>query len=109
MSFGPRVCSTTSPATVTPATIGEPTWVAAPVDKHRRVAEGHRVARVGNELLDRDDVPGGNLVLLAAGLDDCEHRSALVFEPALSAQGCGRRAGFLQLIRRGLKPFAAPA
>src|SRR6476469_5807905 len=41
---------------------------------HQDLVERDRFAGFGDELLGGDDVVGGNLVLLAAGLDDCEHR-----------------------------------
>src|SRR6185312_302525 len=44
------------------------------VDEKYR-GEGHRVARLTGQLLNLDDVTLGDLVLLAAGLDDRVHRT----------------------------------
>ena len=42
--------------------------------QHQHFIERDGLACLGRKLLDRDDVLGGDPVLLAAGLDDCEHR-----------------------------------
>jgi hypothetical protein len=46
---------------------------------HQHLVEGHDIAFGGIELFDLDRIVGGNFVLLAAGLDDCEHISAGAF------------------------------
>src|SRR5260221_9635224 len=40
---------------------------------HEHAVESHLCPRLAGELLDGDEVVLGNLVLLAAGADDCEH------------------------------------
>ena len=40
---------------------------------HQHFAEFHHLARVAGDLLDFQNIFGGNAVLLATGLDDCEH------------------------------------
>src|SRR5712691_3100201 len=44
-----------------------------PFADHQHLGEFNRRARLGRKLLDRDDVVLGDLVLLAAGPDHCEH------------------------------------
>src|SRR6266436_6801882 len=44
-----------------------------PFADHQHLGEFNRRARLGCKLLDRDDVVLGDLVLLAAGPDHCEH------------------------------------
>ena len=71
----PSCCASARPPRrprVAPATIGR-----AELSPRRtiRTWSNDDPAGLGGELLDRDHVFGGNLVLLAAGLDDCEHRS----------------------------------
>jgi len=44
----------------------------AAVADHQNLVEGHDVTRLAGDLLDLEDVVGGDLVLLAAGLDDCK-------------------------------------
>src|SRR5262245_58123755 len=46
---------------------------------HQDVAELDDLARIALHLVDLDHILGGHAVLLAAGADDCEHRSVLVF------------------------------
>jgi hypothetical protein len=75
---------------------GQPDLGCPVAREHEHVVEGDGFARPGFELGDRDDVLGGDAVLLAAGLDHCEHRFVLVFEIRLSAQG---GAGFLAVFR----------
>src|SRR5579859_1239506 len=45
------------------------------VTDHQNLIERDGLAGFTRELFDADDVVGGNLILLAAGLDDCEHDS----------------------------------
>src|SRR5262245_63523648 len=42
---------------------------------HQHLAELDDLARLAFDLLDLQEVLGGDAVLLPAGLDDCEHRS----------------------------------
>jgi hypothetical protein len=49
-------------------------------------------------------VVGGDPVLLAAGLDDCEHRSSLVFDPGARLVV---RTGFFQSIGMSAVPEAS--
>ena len=72
---------------------GQPDLGCPVAREHEHVVEGDGLARPGFELGDRDDVLGGDAVLLAAGLDHCEHRFVLVFEIRLSAQARGRLLG----------------
>src|SRR5258708_30155079 len=46
-----------------------------PFADHQHFGEFDRRARFGRKLLDRDDVVLGDLVLLAAGPDHCEHNT----------------------------------
>src|SRR5579859_1096474 len=45
------------------------------VTDHQNLVERDGLAGLARELFDADHVVGGNLILLAAGLDDCEHNS----------------------------------
>jgi hypothetical protein len=58
---------------------------------HQHGVEGDGVAPLAGELADRDDVVGGDAVLLAAGLDHCEHR----FAPCSSRLSGGGATGRL--------------
>ena len=60
------------------------------IDQHHHVTEGDLVARLTFEGHDGNRILGSNTVLFATGLDDCEHRSFLVFDPALAACASGR-------------------
>ena len=44
------------------------------VDEHQDLLESDDLTGIALELLDRNRIPGSDAVLLAAGLDDCEHR-----------------------------------
>jgi len=57
---------------------------AVVVREHQHLAEGDALAGLGVELGDGDHVLGGDAVLLAAGLDHCEHRSSSCSCRALS-------------------------
>jgi hypothetical protein len=58
------------------------------VREHQHLVERDGFARLACELGDRDGVLGGDAILLAAGLDHCEHRLSSCSNPAL----CGRPA-----------------
>ena len=74
MTLGPRVCSTISPTTLAPATCGAPTWLARAVEQRQHLVEHDPRAGLARQRHDGDAFVGGDRVLLAAGLDDCEHR-----------------------------------
>jgi hypothetical protein len=56
----------------------------------RQTSSKVTAARLRIEFRDGDDVIGGNAVLLAAGLDHCEHRS----DPCSIQVSAGRGPGF---------------
>src|SRR5271156_2762123 len=56
------------------------------VEQRQNFVEHDPFARLTRQRHDRDLVVGGNFVLFAAGLDDCEHRFIPVFRPARYAQ-----------------------
>ncbi len=68
--LGPLVCASTSPVT---ATLARSSALAVTLAPSTTQGDGQRYrrARLGLELLDLDHVTDGDLVLLAAGLDDC--------------------------------------
>ena len=45
------------------------------IDDRQNLVERHNFAFSGSELLDRDDITFGNLLLLAALFDDCLHEN----------------------------------
>src|SRR4029453_13517927 len=63
------------------------------VDEEDR-GEGEAVAGHTRELLDLDHVALGNLVLLAAGLDDCGHRTRTPCDLSSRKPLCGWWLGF---------------
>src|SRR4029079_14592063 len=85
---------------------------------HQNLAELDDLAGIALDLLDLDHILGGNAVLLAAGTDDCEHRSCprVRFRrsdrsgPASFSRGLGvdaARAGFLRWGVGFLRPRRA--
>ena len=72
MTFGPRVCSTSSPTTLAPEMSGLPIFGVVAAD-HEDFGELDLGAGVAGDLLDGDDVVSSNTVLLAARLDDSVH------------------------------------
>ena len=79
MTFGPRPCSITSAATLAPEMVGVPSCGLSPPSM-MHVADLHDLARLAFDALDLEDLVFGDPVLLAAGFDDCEHRSCPVFD-----------------------------
>src|SRR5712671_5748896 len=65
---------------------------------HQHLGEFDRRARLGPKLLDRDDVVLGDLVLLAAGPDHCEHDTRRY---GLPRTGRNRRGGTRACRARG--------
>src|SRR6201996_9579733 len=67
------------------------------VTDHQNLVERNGLAGFTRELFDADDVVGGNLILLAAGLDDCEHDSLPFIQTkpdaALQAETASPREG----------------
>ena len=81
MTFSPRVCSTTSPVTVDTRDERRADLGAVVVRDHQNLVERDGGARLAFERGDGNDIIGGDAILLAAGLDHCEHLIVLVFEP----------------------------
>src|SRR5271157_2117414 len=67
------------------------------VEQRQHLVEHDPFARLARQRHDRDLVVGGDLVLFAAGFDDCEHRCYPVFRPARYATD-SRRPASLQLL-----------
>ena len=112
MTLGPRVCSTISPTTLAPATCGAPIVAGLAVEQRENFVESHLRPGFAVERHDGDLVVGGDLVLLAAGLDDCEHRFLRVQpgsarEPARPASLQCEPAGFRPASPRTRKSKSA--
>src|ERR1700733_1741866 len=67
------------------------------VEQRQYLVEHNPRARFAGQRHNRDRILGGDLVLLAAGLDDCEHRLP-VFRPNTTHETCA--AGFLAVDRK---------
>ena len=94
MTLAPRPCSSTSAATLAPDNRrrAERGVVAA---QHQHLAELDDLAGLALDLLDLEHLSSAHPVLLAAGFDDCEHRSSSSRSiPALGSF----RTGFFQSI-----------
>ena len=92
ITFGPRLWSSTSAATVAPATVGHA--------QHRRVTADdqdftklHDRADIAGDLANLEYIIRNDAVLPAAGFDDCEHR--LIPSCSIPASDRKVRVGFL--------------
>ena len=112
MTLGPRVCSTISPTTLAPATCGAPISAGLAVEQRENLRESHLRPGFAFKRHDGNLVVGGDLILLAAGLDDCEHRFLRVQpgsarEPARPASLQWEPAGFCPASPRPRKSKSA--
>jgi hypothetical protein len=72
--------------------LGEPTWLVSPSNSARTSSKMTTRPGLALERHDRDRIVGGDLVLFAAGANDCEHRFASRVHPGSTREA--RAAGF---------------
>ncbi len=90
MIFGPRAWSSTSAATVAPATVGAPSVTAIAADD-QDLAELDDLTGFALDLVDPEHILGGHPVLLAACFEDREHLVFLDPDKSLSGPAASSR------------------